>query len=633
MDKIYDVIVVGAGHAGCEAALASARMGLNTLMVTINVDAVARMACNPAIGGVAKGQMVTEIDAMGGQMGILTDKTGIQFKMLNASKGPAVWSPRAQCDRGLYSMMMGLALQQQENLDILQSEVSAINVKNRKVCGIKIVTGEDIAAHSVVITTGTFLDGRIYLGKDYFPGGRFNERNASFLSKSLESDCGLQLGRFKTTTVPRINSNSIDYSKMDEQPGDENPLPFSHFTDVPSWRAGLNQVSCYLTHTNAQTHKIVADSLQLSSIDIGESNSKSPRYCPAIEEKVERYPQKNSHQVFVEPEGRLTNEVYLNGLFTGIPFDVQQKMINSIAGLEHAKVIRYGYAIEYDYSSPLQIKKNLETKSVRGLFLAGQINGTTGYEEAASQGFVAGVNAALYVRGEEPFILQRYESYIGILIDDITSKGMDEPYRMFTSRAEYRLSIRNDNADLRLMEKGYKLGLINDAQMKKFEVYKKAIRILEEGSDEPLPTPAELAPWTMQKVEQEYRICKKYKGYIQIQDKLLNKVNKYSDRHIPRGFDYDKLPSLSAETRERLKFHLPETISEMIKLPSIRPSDIAIVAIALDKIRDAKILAKKIEENEEQRLLHQQDIEYEKIDESAEDLEVAQEIETENEKE
>ncbi|MDR2426142.1 MAG: tRNA uridine-5-carboxymethylaminomethyl(34) synthesis enzyme MnmG [Endomicrobium sp.] len=594
MENKYDVIVIGAGHAGCEACLATARMGFKTLIITLNVDSIARMPCNPAVGGIAKGQMVREIDAMGGEMAWATDHAGIQFKILNSSRGPAVWSPRAQCDKELYSVLMSKTLQNTKNLDILQSEATSLIVKNGKVCGVKILTGERIEAKSVVVTTGTFLRGTIHLGKMFFNGGRFNEREAAHLSKSLIEDCGLKLERFKTTTTPRINSNSIDYSKMSEQPGDVNPKPFSHFTEMERWRKNLKQVSCWLTYTNPITHKIVGDNIDLSSIPISNGDSKSPRYCPAIEEKIERYPQKTSHHIFVEPEGYNTNEIYLNGLYTGLPFNLQQQMINSIAGLEHAKVIRYAYAIEYDYSSPLQIKKSLETKTVENIFLGGQINGTTGYEEAAAQGFIAGVNAGLKILGRLPLILGRNESYIGILIDDITTKGMDEPYRMFTSRAEYRLSIRNDNADLRLMDIGRSIGLISDAMYKKFELYKKTLTDIYEGNEENIPTDEELAPWSLEKVKEELYIHKKYEGYIEIQDKMAAKMKKSEDRRIPDDFDYSKLVSLSAETKQRLFEVKPQTLGQAARIHAIKPSDIAILTVYLEKERKRRKNEKQI---------------------------------------
>jgi tRNA uridine 5-carboxymethylaminomethyl modification enzyme len=588
MERKYQVVVIGAGHAGCEAALACARMGLKTLIITLNVDSIARMPCNPAIGGIAKGQMVREIDGMGGEMGWITDHAGLQFKILNSSRGPAVWSPRAQCDKELYSVLMSKSLQNQPNLEILQSEATVLIAKSGKVCGVKILTGETIESDAIVVTTGTFLKGTIHLGKMHFDGGRFNERPAAYLSRSLSEDCGLVLGRFKTTTTPRINSRSIDYSKMTEQTGDEKPKPFSHFTEIEQWRKNLKQLSCWLTYTNPVTHKIVGDNLELSSIPIGKVNSKSPRYCPAIEEKIERYPEKTSHHIFVEPEGYNTNEVYLNGLYTGLPFNLQQKMINSIAGLENAKIIRYGYAIEYDYSNPLQIKKTLETKTIENLFLGGQINGTTGYEEAASQGFIAGVNAALKVLGRDPLILKRNESYIGILIDDITTRGMDEPYRMFTSRAEYRLSIRNDNTDLRLMDIGHSLGLISDKAYKKFDLYRQTLSNIYEGKTGNLPSDEDLSPWSLEKAKEEVYIHKKYEGYIEIQGKMANKMKKNEDRQIPKNFDYDKIDSFSAETKQRLKEVCPQTIGQASRIHAIKPSDIAILTIYLEKQKKEK---------------------------------------------
>lgn len=584
----YNIIVIGAGHAGCEASLAAARMGLKTLIITLNVDSIASMPCNPSIGGIGKGQIVREIDALGGEMGWITDNTGIQFKILNSSRGPAVWSPRAQCDKALYSIMMSSSLQKQNNLDILESEAISLIVKNGKVEAVKIITGEIIEADAIIITAGTFLKGKIHIGKTNFDGGRFNEKAASGLSFSLANDCGLQLKRFKTTTPPRINSDSVDYSVMTEQRGDENPYPFSHFTDIEQWRAKLNQISCWMTYTNSISHQYIKDSLDFSSIYIGESDTKSPRYCPSIEEKIERYPEKEKHQLFLEPEGYNTNEVYINGLYTGLPYEVQQKIINSIKGLEYAKVIRFGYAIEYDYIDPKQIKKSLETKNIENLFLAGQVNGTTGYEEAAAQGFMAGVNAALKIKGLSPLILGRPEAYIGIMIDDITTKGIDEPYRMFTSRAEHRLSIRNDNADLRLMDIGHSIGLISDAAYKKFELYRDTLGKIYTGDEESLISDEKLLPWSIEKAREEVKIHKKYEGYIEIQNKTARKIKKNEDRKIPDNFDYNILSSLSAETKQRLSTFRPQTLGQASRIQGIKPSDIAILAIYLEKTRREK---------------------------------------------
>jgi len=588
MESKYDIAVIGAGHAGCEAALACARMGLKTVIITLNADSIASMPCNPAIGGIAKGQIVREIDALGGEMGWITDNTGIQFKILNSSRGPAVWSPRAQCDKKLYSVFMTKSLQNQKNLDILQDEASSLVIKNNRIAGVKTATGASLETRAAIITTGTFLKGRIYVGGANFEGGRFNEKAATHLSQSLTKDCGIQLKRFKTTTPPRINANSIDYSKMVEQPGDEKPRPFSHFTDKAQWRKNLKQLPCWLTYTNENSHKFVRDNLDLSSLDIGETDSQSPRYCPSIEEKILRYPGKTRHQIFLEPEGRSTNEVYLNGLYTGLPFEVQQNLVNSIEGLENAKVIRYGYAIEYDYSDPVQIKKSLETKNTEGLYLAGQINGTTGYEEAAAQGLMAGINAGLKLLGREPLILGRQEAYIGIMIDDITTKGVDEPYRMFTSRAEYRLAIRNDNADLRLMDLGHSIGLISDAAYLRFQLYRNALLDVYDDKTENLPQESELLPWTMEDVYEEVSIHKKYEGYIEIQNKTAAKVKKNEDRKIPENFDYSKMSSLSAETVERLSSIRPETLGQASRIKGIKPSDIAILTIYLEKQRRGK---------------------------------------------
>jgi tRNA uridine 5-carboxymethylaminomethyl modification enzyme len=452
---------------------------------------------------------------------------------------------------------------------------------------VKLYTNEIINAKAVIVATGTFLQGKIYVGNVHFNGGRFDERNASHLSRSLIEDCGIKFKKFKTTTTPRINSVSINYSKMIEQVGDKNPIPFSHFTEIKKWRKKIKQLSCWLTYTNEATHKIVGDNLHLSSINIGKSNSKSPRYCPSIEEKIDRYKEKTRHHIFVEPEGYNTNEVYLNGLYTGLPFNLQQQMINSIYGLENAKVIRYGYAIEYNYSDPIQIKKSLETKNIENLFFSGQINGTTGYEEAASQGLIAGINASFKILNKQPVVLGRHESYIGVLIDDITTKGVDEPYRMFTSRAEHRLSIRNDNADLRLMDIGKSIGLISDRMYKKFELYKNTLKLINENKTKKIPTDNDLSPWSNEKINEEISIDNIYKNYIKIQNKMINKIKKYENRKIPDNFDYNNIESLSSEARQRLFKVRPQTIGQASRIHAMKPSDIAILTVYIEKQKRA----------------------------------------------
>jgi tRNA uridine 5-carboxymethylaminomethyl modification enzyme len=582
----YYVIVIGSGHAGCEAAMACAKMGLRTLLITLNIDFIAKMSCNPAIGGIAKGQIVRELDAMGGVMGLITDSSGLQFKILNCSKGPAVWSPRAQCDKALYSLLMSKSLQDQDYLDILQSEVKRILIKNNKVYGVQLITDEIITSESVIVATGTFLKGVIYTGKCHFNGGRFNEKSAIYLSQSLVDDCGLVLNRFKTTTTPRINALSVNYSKLNKQLGDIVPKPFSHFTNEKIWRKNLHQLPCWITYTNNITHNLIKENIHLSSINIGKVNSKSPRYCPSIEEKIERYPDKEQHRIFLEPEGYYTNEVYLNGLYTGLPFNLQQKMINSIMGLEKATVIRYGYAIEYDYVNPTQLYPTLETKTIQGLFLGGQINGTTGYEEAAAQGFIAGVNAGLGILGKDKLILTRDSSYIGVMIDDITSKGMDEPYRMFTSRVECRLSIRNDNADLRLMDIGHSIKLISDTIYKKFNLYKNTLNKLYSNLNvNNLSKRSVVLPWSIDKVKEEFQICKKYEGYIKIQNNMLNQLKKSKSKKIPINFDYNQINSLSSETKQRLNKIKPTTLGQASQIKSITSSDIAILNIYLEKYK------------------------------------------------
>ena len=582
----YDVIVIGGGNAGCEAALAPARLGLKTLLITQNIDLIANMPCNPAIGGIAKGQIVREIDALGGEMGWITDMAGIQFKMLNKSRGPAVWSPRAQCDKKLYSTFMQNSIISQKNLELLQATAIQIIVKSGKVVGVKTNLNTTIKTKAVIVTTGTFLNGKIFVGKTVFDGGRFSERASIDLSQSLQNDCGLYISRFTTCTPPRVNGSTIDYSKMQEQPGDNPPIPFSHFTNASVWQQTKKQVSCYLVYSNETTHKIIRDNIKQSSLYNGLANAHGPRYCPSIEDKIVRFPERTRHQLFLEPECLSTKEIYINGLFTGLGETVQQDLLHSIEGLETVKITRYGYAIEYDYVPPLQIKHTLETKNIENLYLAGQINGTTGYEEAAGQGIIAGINAALKVMNRQPLILNRQEAYIGILIDDLVTKSVDEPYRMFTSRAEYRLSIRNDNADLRLMELGHQIGLISDGMYKKFLLYRDTLVNLYENKDVVMPSNEELAPWSQEKIKEELEITKKYEGYINIQEQTTKKIAKYENKQIPQNLNYDLISTLSKETKEKLKKVSPITLGQANRIPGIKPSDILFLNIAIEKLKN-----------------------------------------------
>ena len=583
--KKYDVVVVGGGNAGCEAALAPARIGLKTLLITQNIDLIANMPCNPAIGGIAKGQIVREIDALGGEMGWITDMAGIQFKMLNKSRGPAVWSPRAQCDKKLYSAFMQNSIISQKNLELLQATVKKLIVTNNKVTGVITNLDETIQAQTVIVTTGTFLNGKIFVGKTVFDGGRFSEKASIDLSKSLKDDCGLEISRFTTCTPPRINGNTVDYSKMTPQPGDNPPIPFSHFTDIKLWQQTKKQVPCFLVYSNQTTHQIIKDNIKESSLYNGLADAHGPRYCPSIEDKIVRFPDRTRHQLFLEPESLSTKEVYINGLFTGLGEQVQEKLLHSIEGLENTQIIRYGYAIEYDYVPPIQTKHTLETKNIENLYLAGQINGTTGYEEAAGQGIIAGINAALKVLQKHPLILNRQEGYIGILIDDLVTKGVDEPYRMFTSRAEHRLSIRNDNADLRLMELGHQIGLISDAMYKKFDKYRQTLVDLYEEKNIEMPTDDELAPWTQDKIKEELEITKKYEGYIHIQEQSAKKIAKYENKQIPESLDYNSISTLSAETKEKLIKVKPLTLGQANRIPGIKPSDIVFLNIAIEKAK------------------------------------------------
>ncbi len=608
-DADYDVIVIGAGHAGCEAALAAARMGFSTCLFTINLDTIAQMSCNPAIGGLAKGHLVREIDALGGEMAKVTDRAGIQFRMLNMSKGPAVWSLRAQADRVLYKLAMRRVLETQENLDIKQALIEKIIVEDKKVKGVVNSLGIFYGAKAVIVTTGTFLKGLIHIGLENFSAGRAGEFPSIGLSESLR-DLGLQMGRLKTGTPPRLDAKTIDFSKTKPQYGDDPPLPFSYTTEQI-----LNpQLPCYITYTNKNTHKIILDNLDRSPLYSGKIKGIGARYCPSIEDKVVRFREKERHQVFLEPEGLETKEYYANGIPTSLPYDVQVKFVRTIPGLEEAEIMRPGYAIEYDFVFPTQLKHNLETKIIDGLFLAGQINGTSGYEEAAAQGLMAGINAALKLQGKEPLILKRHEAYIGVLIDDLVTKGTNEPYRMFTSRAEYRLLLRHDNADLRLMDKGYEIGLLDKKIYDRFQEKRRLIdeeierlkrtRIRIEGTDrsESLEQILKRPEITYNFIEQNYPSDKeltkdikrqveiqiKYEGYIKRQMEMAERLKKIENIKIPEGFNYISLSGLSKEVIDKLQNIKPENLGQASRIPGVTPAAISLLMVAIEKLRRAR---------------------------------------------
>jgi len=616
--KEYDVLVIGGGHAGCEAALASARMGCITLMLTINLDTIALMSCNPAIGGLAKGQLVREIDALGGEMAKNTDATGIQFRRLNTKKGSAVISSRAQADRQAYRLRMKSVLEKQENLELRQGLVERILVESGEVCGVETTFKERFLAKTVIITTGTFLNGLIHIGLNHFPAGRMGDEPSVGLAENLR-DLGFEVGRLKTGTTPRLNGNTIDFSKTKIQKGDDPPHPFSFSTGEIQQK----QVLCYVTHTNPETHEIIKSGLDRSPLFTGVIRGTGARYCPSIEDKVVRFAEKNRHQIFLEPEGYHTVEYYPNGLATSLPLDIQVKMLRSISGLEDVEVMRPGYGIEYDYINPIQLKPTLETKQINHLFHAGQINGTSGYEEAAAQGLIAGVNAALRVQDKEPFMLNRSEAYIGVLIDDLITKGTEEPYRMFTSRAEYRLLLREDNADLRLMEKGYQLGLIKGDIYKRLERKKELIsdglKRLKETSVYPrkevndtlvhlqsaplrnvstleglLKRPEisyqdlylfdSLPPDLPDEIVRQLEIQVKYQGYIDRQQQQVEQFKKMEGVVIPPDLDYSEIPELSREVREKLIKIRPYTLGQTSRISGITPAAISILTIYLKKM-------------------------------------------------
>ncbi len=616
----YDVIVVGAGHAGCEAAAAAANMGSRVMLVTMNMNTIAQMSCNPAMGGVAKGQIVREVDALGGYSGIITDRTMIQFRMLNKSKGPAMWSPRAQSDRQLFANEWRNTLEHIPNLDFWQDMVNGIIVKDGRVVGVQTGMGHEILGKTVILTNGTFLNGLIHIGEKKFGGGRAAERAATGITEQL-AELGFETGRMKTGTPPRVDGRTLDFSKMEEQPGDEVPEKFS-YTDTPRL---TKQRPCHITYTNSEVHEILKEGFDKSPMFTGRIKGLGPRYCPSVEDKVNRFADKDRHQIFVEPEGWNTVEMYINGFSTSLPEDVQYKAMRKIAGFENARMFRPGYAIEYDYFPPTQLTHTLETKLVKNLFFAGQINGTTGYEEAACQGMIAGINAHLLVREEDPIIISRSEGYIGVLVDDLITKGTDEPYRMFTSRAEFRILLRQDNADIRLTPLGHKLGLASDERLARVEAKISAAAAIhkyflnesitpdlinplleEQGTTtisqrtklhailsrpqidiqmmrNHLPELNEyLGQYDNEFVEQS-EIKMKYEGYIEKEQQLVNKMGKLEEVRIIDNFDFRKITSLSHEAREKLSKVRPSTLGQASRISGVSPSDISVLMVYMGR--------------------------------------------------
>ena len=616
MQNSYDIIVVGGGHAGCEAAMAAANLGSRVLLVSMDMLGFARMSCNPAVGGIAKGQIVKEIDALGGYMGLVTDMSTLQFRMLNCSKGPAMWSPRAQCDKIQFSLNWRKILESHCNLDIYVDSVVSFLFENSKICGVKTNTGAIFKSRAVVLTAGTFLGGKLFIGRHDMEGGRIGEPASYGLTEQLVS-LGIETDRMKTGTPPRIDISSVDLSKLDKQFGDENPDRFSFLDIKSSVQDGRDQMPCYILHTNEKVHEILRSGFDESPLFTGLIHGRGPRYCPSIEDKLRVFPENNAHQLFLEPEGRWTNEYYLQGFSSSLPLRIQIEALHSIEGLENVKIYRPAYAVEYDFFDPTQLKPSLELKSVDSLFLAGQVNGTTGYEEAAAQGIMAGINAHLKINEKDPFILSRNESYIGVLIDDLITKGVDEPYRMFTSRAEYRILLRQDNADQRLTALSHSIGLADDAR---FELCEKKYASVDALIDycenkkvrakdiNPYLESVGSAPLTESKkmselvsrpgvslsrlleyvprgtqhtgsVIQSAEISIKYKGYIEREQKLVEKLSRLESLKIPEGFDFEKVSGLAIECRQKLKRYNPRTIAQASRISGVSPADISVLLV------------------------------------------------------